>query len=93
MRWVTVCKATANPKEGDSHPDRDTQFGYINTQVTMALADAVSDLGRHQEKRTGRDFRNHGREYRPQGNPEEVRRLPAARCPTGSIIWQRIPDG
>jgi hypothetical protein len=40
MRWVTVCEATANPKEGDSHPDRDAQFGYINTQVTMALADS-----------------------------------------------------
>jgi hypothetical protein len=36
MRWITVCKATANPKEGDSHPDRDAQFGFINTQVTMA---------------------------------------------------------
>lgn len=26
-------------KEGDSHPDRDAQFGYINTQVTTALAE------------------------------------------------------
>src|SRR5882757_4469521 len=25
--------------EGDSHPDRDAQFGYINSQVTAALAD------------------------------------------------------
>ena len=25
--------------EGDSHPDRDAQFGYINTQVTTALAE------------------------------------------------------
>ena len=25
--------------EGDSHPDRDAQFGYINTQVTAALAE------------------------------------------------------
>src|SRR6516164_10700053 len=24
--------------EGDSHPDRDAQFGYINTQVTTAMA-------------------------------------------------------
>ena len=26
-------------KEGDSHPDRDAQFGYINTQVAAALAE------------------------------------------------------
>src|SRR6266571_7248046 len=26
-------------KEGDSHPDRDAQFGYINAQVTTALAE------------------------------------------------------
>ena len=25
--------------EGDSHSDRDAQFGYINTQVTTALAE------------------------------------------------------
>jgi hypothetical protein len=25
-------------KEGDSHPDRDTQFAHINTQVAAALA-------------------------------------------------------
>src|SRR6516164_6573658 len=25
--------------EGDSHPDRDAQFGYINTQVTTAMAE------------------------------------------------------
>jgi len=25
--------------EGDSHPDRDAQFAYINTQVTTALAE------------------------------------------------------
>ena len=26
-------------KEGDSHPDRDAQFGHINTQVAAALAE------------------------------------------------------
>ena len=25
--------------EGDSHPDRDAQYAYINTQVTTALAE------------------------------------------------------
>ena len=70
--------------EGDSHPDRDAQFGYINTQVTTALAEkqpVISDDTKKKELVVGLqptgltrgDFRNNGREYRPQGNPEEVR--------------------
>src|SRR4051795_801246 len=61
-------------KEGDSHPDRDAQFGYINTQVTPALAEEqpVISVDTKKKELIG-DFRNTGREYRPQGNPEEVR--------------------
>ena len=60
--------------EGDSHPDRDAQFGYINTQVTAALAEQqpVISVDTKKKELVG-DFRNNGREYRPQGNPEEVR--------------------
>ena len=74
MRWVTVCKATARPPRGDSHPDRDAQFGYINTQVSTALAEQqpVISVDTKKKELVG-DFRNNGREYRPQGNPEEVR--------------------
>jgi len=59
--------------EGDSHPDRDAQFGYINTQVTTALAERqpVISVDTKKKELVG-DFRNNGREYRPQGNPEEV---------------------
>jgi hypothetical protein len=94
--------------EGDSHPDRDAQFGYINTQVTTALAEQqpVISVDTKKKELVG-DFRNNGREYRPQGNPQEVRvhdflikslprRRPgssAARCLTGSMTWPRIPDG
>ncbi len=94
--------------EGDSHPDRDAQFGYINTQVTTALAEQqpVISVDTKKKELVG-DFRNNGREYRPQGNPEAVRvhdflikslprRRPgnsAARCPTASMTWPRIPDG
>src|SRR6201988_2680273 len=62
------------PTEGDSHPDRDAQFGYINTQVTTALAEQqpVISVDTKKKELVG-DFRNNGREYRPQGNPEEVR--------------------
>ena len=60
--------------EGESHPDRDAQFGYINTQVTAALAEKQPAISVDTKKKelVG-DFRNNGREYRPQGNPEEVR--------------------
>ena len=60
--------------EGDSHPDRDAQFSYINTQVTTALAEEqpVISVDTKKKELVG-DFRNNGREYRPQGNPEEVR--------------------
>ena len=42
--------------EGDSHPDRDAQFGYITTQVSTALAEQQPVIRRHQEKGTGRGF-------------------------------------
>ena len=61
-------------KEGDSHPDRDAQFAHINTQVAAALAEQqpVISVDTKKKELVG-DFRNNGREYRPQGCPEEVR--------------------
>src|ERR1700750_1876894 len=61
-------------KEGDSHPDRDAQFAHINAQVAAALADQqpVISVDTKKKELVG-DFRNNGREYRPQGCPEEVR--------------------
>jgi hypothetical protein len=61
-------------KEGESHPDRDAQFGHINAQVAAALAEKqpVISVDTKKKELVG-DFRNPGREYRPQGNPEEVR--------------------
>ncbi len=61
-------------KEGDSHPDRDAQFAHINTQVAAALTEQqpVISVDTKKKELVG-DFRNPGREYRPQGDPEEVR--------------------
>jgi len=61
-------------KEGDSHPDRDGQFAYINTQVAAALAEQqpVISVDTKKKELVG-DFRNNGREYRPHGHPEDVR--------------------
>jgi hypothetical protein len=67
-------QANRKTKEGDSHPDRDAQFARINTQVAAALAEKqpVISVDTKKKELVG-DFRNNGREYRPQGNPEEVR--------------------
>jgi len=61
-------------KEGDSHPDRDGQFAHINSQVATALAEQqpVISVDTKKKELVG-DFRNNGREYRPQGHPQEVR--------------------
>ena len=42
-------------KEGESHPDRNAQFEYINTHGTaVSAAWPAGDFGRHQEEGTGR---------------------------------------
>jgi hypothetical protein len=60
--------------EGGSHPDRDAQFRYINDQVTRAIAAGQPTISVDTKKKelVG-DFKNAGREYRPKGQPEEVR--------------------
>jgi len=67
-------QANRKTKEGGSHPDRDAQFAHINTQVAAALAEKqpVISVDTKKKELVG-DFRNNGREYRPQGKPEEVR--------------------
>ena len=61
-------------KEGDSHPDRDAQFTHINRSVTEALAakPPVISVDTKKKELVG-EFKNGGREWRPQGGPEEVR--------------------
>lgn len=61
-------------KEGESHPDRDAQFGYINDKVAEALAkqQPVISVDTKKKELVG-DFKNAGREYRPKGDPEDVR--------------------
>jgi hypothetical protein len=67
-------QANRKTREGDSHPDRDAQFAHINSCVTRALADRqpVISVDTKKKELVG-DFKNAGREWRPQGRPEEVR--------------------
>jgi hypothetical protein len=66
-------QANRKTREG-SHPDRDGQFCYINEQVKAALAAGEPAISVDTKKKelVG-DFKNAGREWRPIGEPEEVR--------------------
>ena len=67
-------QANCKTREGSQHPDRDAQFAHINASVTAALAarQPVISVDTKKKELVG-DFRNAGREWRPQGEPEEVR--------------------
>lgn len=59
--------------EGKGHADRDAQFVYINDQVTAFQKEGqpVISVDTKKKELVGL-FKNGGREWRPQGSPEEV---------------------
>jgi hypothetical protein len=67
-------QANRKTREGASHPDRNAQFEHINRQVRRFQnrdQPAIS-VGTKKKELIG-DFKNGGREWRPRGQPEEVR--------------------
>lgn len=67
-------QANSKTLEGGTHPDRNAQFEHINQQVQACLAtgDPVISVDTKKKELIG-DFKNGGRELRPQGKPEQVR--------------------
>ena len=67
-------QANRKTREGDSHPDRDAQFTHMNARVSQALAEQqpVISVDTKKKELVG-DFKNGGREWRGQGDPEAVR--------------------
>jgi transposase len=61
-------------REGAQHPDRDEQFQYIAAMVTkfQRQRQPVISVDTKKKGLIG-DFKNAGREWRPQGQPEQVR--------------------
>jgi transposase len=60
-------------KEGESHPQRNAQFEHINSEV-MRFQKAglpVISVDTKKKELIG-DFRNGGKEWRPEASPEEV---------------------
>jgi len=67
-------QANRKTREGAAHPDRDAQFIHLNESVRAALAvgEPVISVDTKKKELVG-DFKNGGRAWRPQGQPEEVR--------------------
>jgi len=61
-------------QEGRQHPDRDAQFRHIADETAAHQAAGVPVVAVDTKKKelVG-DFKNHGREWQPQGEPERVR--------------------
>ena len=59
--------------EGRAHPDRDAQFQYINRRAKafQTQGQPVISVDTTKKELVGQ-FRNGGREWQPQGQPEEV---------------------
>jgi DNA-binding phage protein len=67
-------QANRKTLEGSDHPDRDAQFSYLNQQAQRYLeaGEPVISVDAKKKELVG-DFKNGGRELRPQGEPEPVR--------------------
>jgi hypothetical protein len=67
-------QANRKTREGTAHPDRDAQFEHLHAQVQAYQGDGqpVISVDTKKKELVG-DFKNGGRELRPQGDPEPVR--------------------
>lgn len=67
-------QANRKTREGESHPDRNAQFGYINEQVMrfQKRGQPAISVDTKKKELVG-NFKNAGREWRRRGQPEEVR--------------------
>ena len=67
-------QANRKTREGGSHPDRNAQFEFINTRVKgfQQRGQPAISVDTKKKELVG-DFKNAGREWRPQGAPEQVR--------------------
>jgi hypothetical protein len=67
-------QANRKVREGQDHPDRNAQFEKINRKVhhRISRGQPVISVDCKKKELVG-DFKNGGREWHPQGQPEEVR--------------------
>lgn len=86
-------QSTHKRYEGTSHPDRDAQFEYINARVKafQKRNQPVVSVDTKKKELVG-NFANRGREYQPQGMPEEVEAYDFPSLATGKGIPYGIYD-
>jgi len=67
-------QGNSKQKEGYNHPDRNAQFEHINRRVKalQRRRQPVISVDTKKKELVG-DFKNQGREWRPEGFPERVR--------------------
>ncbi|MDR3639532.1 MAG: ISAzo13 family transposase [Isosphaeraceae bacterium] len=67
-------QANRKTREGNQHPDRNAQFEFINKQATrfQKRRQPVISVDTKKKELVG-DFKNGGREWCPEGEPEKVR--------------------
>ena len=67
-------QANSKTIEGAQHPDRDAQFGYLNTQVErfQANGDPVISVDTKKKELVG-NYKAAGREWEPAGSPRTVK--------------------
>jgi len=67
-------QAVRKTRSSGSHPDRDAQFRHINRQVVafQGRGQPVVSVDTKKKELVG-DFKNAGREWQPEGVPEEAR--------------------
>ena len=67
-------QGTRKTREGSSHPDRNAQFEHINAQARsfQRAGEPVISVDTKKKELVG-DFANRGKEWRPGGDPEQVR--------------------
>jgi hypothetical protein len=67
-------QANRKTKEGTGHPDRNAQFEHINrkVQAQMGTGQPAISVDTKKKELVG-NFKNSGREWRPKGQPAEVK--------------------
>jgi hypothetical protein len=86
-------QANRKTREGRSHADRDAQFEHINRQVRsfQEQGQPVVSVDTKKKELVG-DFKNPGREWQPEGAPEEVRTYDFADKRLGKVIPRGVYD-
>jgi hypothetical protein len=86
-------QANRKTREGSAHPDRDAQFHYINASVKQfqRAKQPVISVDTKKKELVG-NFKTPGREWQPQGNPEQVNVHDFADPRLGKVIPYGVYD-